>query len=417
MLKLLSLLAILPYLCHSLPATTPDLTPGRTALDNFPLIDGHNDLPYNLYSKLKNQISKFAFDSDLSNDTVFGFQACKSCFTDLERAKKGKLGGQFWVAYVDCNPSNYSTIVSRSFEQVDVIQRLIKKFSDRMQFVTTADGILDAFKNKKIASLIGLEGGHSIDNKMALLRQFYDAGVRYMTLTHTCNLPWADASPVDDSNNSPEVNLTKFGEKIVLEMNRLGMLVDLSHVSHNVMSRALDVSKAPVIFSHSSAFTVHNHHRNVQDDVLEKVKLNQGVVMVNFYTAFVGNDNATIDDVIKHINHIVDKAGIDCVGIGSDYDGVSSVPKGLEDVSKYPDLFDKLKEQNPERWTIANLEKLAGKNLYRVFKSVEAVRDQLATSMPDESLIPDEDLAENTASVGVLPTFISIVISAIILKL
>ncbi|XP_044252299.1 dipeptidase 1-like [Tribolium madens] len=416
MLKLLSLLAVLPYLGHSLPATTKDEIPGRTALDNFPLIDGHNDLPYNLYSKLKNQIANFSFDSDLSKDPVFGFDACKSCFTDLERAKTGKLGGQFWVAYVDCNPSNYSTIVSRSFEQVDVIRRLINHFSDHMQFVTTADGILDAFKNKKIASLIGLEGGHSIDNKMALLRQFYDAGVRYMTLTHTCNLPWADASPVDDTNNSPQADLTKFGEKIVLEMNRLGMLVDLSHVSHNVMSRAIDVSKAPVIFSHSSAFSIHNHHRNVRDDVLEKVKTNQGVVMVNFYSAFVGKDNVTIDDVINHINHIVDMAGIDCVGIGSDYDGVSSVPVGLEDVSKYPDLFDKLKEKNPQRWTIPNLEKLAGKNLYRVFKRVEEVKIELASVTPDESLIPDEDLEEN-ASIEILPSFISIVVSAILLKL
>jgi membrane dipeptidase len=389
MCRNLLLLLLSSFISSSLQAPRAD-EPGSTALDNYPLVDGHNDLPFNLYSLLKNQIADFNFDQDLSNDAVFGFDSCKSCFTDLPRIKKGKLGAQFWVAYVSCDPTYYNTTVSRSYEQVDVIKRLIAKYPNDMEFVTTADGIEQAFANKKLASMIGLEGGHSIDDKMSLLRQFYELGVRYMTLTHSCNLDWADASPVDGKSGSPVLNLTDFGKKIVLEMNRLGMMVDLSHVSHNVMSEAIDVSKAPVIFSHSSAYSVYAHHRNVQDDVLEKVTVNGGVVMVNFYSQFIGEGNVTINDVVNHINHIADVAGVDHVGIGSDYDGVNSVPKGLEDVSKYPDLFDLLKELNPDRWTIANLEKLAGRNLVRVFKGVEQVRDQLSAELPDESLIPQK---------------------------
>ncbi|XP_063916992.1 dipeptidase 1-like isoform X2 [Zophobas morio] len=374
-----------------------DDIPGSRALDNFPLIDGHNDLPFNLYTILQNKIYNFSFDADLSEDPLFGSN-CSSCFTDLVRARQGKLGAQFWVAYVSCNPVNYNTTVSRSVEQVDVIRRLIAKYPNDLEFVTTADGIVDAFKEGKIASMIGLEGGHSIDSKMSLLRQYYDMGVRYMTLTHSCNLPWADASPVDDT--APVVNLTEFGKKIVLEMNRLGMMVDLSHVSHGVMVEAIETSKAPVIFSHSSAYSVYAHHRNVQDDVLEKVRENDGVVMVNFYSAFIGQGNVTIDDVVKHINHIANVSGVNHVGIGSDYDGVSSVPKGLEDVSKYPDLFDLLKSSNPDVWTIENLEKLAGRNLHRVFKAVEAVRDQLRAELPDENIIPPEDLENGEEDPG-----------------
>ncbi|RZB39580.1 Peptidase M19 domain containing protein [Asbolus verrucosus] len=319
---------------RALPITTSDDTPGSLALDNFPLVDGHNDLPYNLYLILQNKIANFSFDGNLSGDPLFGSSVCKSCFTDLPRIKQGKLGAQFWVAYVACN-SEEKNFVRRTSEQIDVIKRMIDKYPDDLQYTTSADGMLDAFKNKKLASLIGVEGGHSIENQLSVLRLYYELG------------------------------------KVVLEMNRLGMMVDLSHVSHNVMSEAIDVSKAPVIFSHSSAFAIHAHHRNVRDDVLAKVTVNGGIVMVNFYSAFIGDGNVTIENVVDHINHIAEVAGVDYVGIGSDYDGVSSVPKGLEDVSKYPDLFDLLKKSNPERWTIANLEKLAGRNFHRVFKKVE----------------------------------------------
>ncbi|XP_063915874.1 dipeptidase 1-like isoform X2 [Zophobas morio] len=386
--------------------------PGRVALDNFPLIDGHNDLAYNLYNKLHNQIYNFSFHKDLSQDSLFGSDSCKSCNTDLVRIKKGKLGAQFWSAFVDCGP-HQDAIVSKSFEQVDVIKRLIDKYPQDMEFVTTADGIEDAFLRKRLASLIGLEGGHSIDNKLALLRQFYQLGARYMTLTQSCSLPWADASPVDSQPEANKVDLTNFGKKIVLEMNRLGMMVDLSHVSHNVMVQAIDTSRAPVIFSHSSAYSVFPHHRNVKDDVILKIKQNGGIIMVNFYSAFLGERHVTIKDVARHINHIVDVAGVDYVGIGSDFDGVDSFPKGLEDVSKYPDLFDLLREKNQTRWTIENLEKLAGRNLYRVFKKVEEVRDTLLHERPDESLIPDEDLARAAGSVkkySKLLTFITVVV-------
>ncbi|XP_017882674.1 dipeptidase 1-like isoform X2 [Ceratina calcarata] len=377
---------------------------GSDALDSAPLIDGHNDLPFNIYEILNNNLDEFDFTKNLTDDKLWGKKACKSCFTDLPRLRKGKIGAQFWVAYVPCS-SQYMDAVQLTMRQIDVIKRLVVKYSNDMQFVTEAKGIEEAWKNKKIGSMIGVEGGHSIDSSLAVLRLYYELGARYMTLTHSCNTPWADASTV---NNGSVHNLTEFGEAVVHEMNRLGMLVDLSHVSHNVMRRVLSITKAPVIFSHSSVFSICKIYRNVPDDVLNMVKNNNGVVMVNFYSSFVNCNsgrNATMQDVIDHINYIRKLIGPDHVGIGADYDGVTSVPQGLEDVSKYPDLFDRLYESNVEpRWTKEDLEKLAGRNLIRVFKAVEGVRDSLAkTEHPRQDIINAKDISEDQKAINMKP--------------
>ncbi|XP_022915399.1 dipeptidase 1-like isoform X2 [Onthophagus taurus] len=355
------------------------------------VIDGHNDLPYNLYNKLENNLETFRFSENLSDDPTWGSSACASCFTDLPRLRKGQVGAQFWVAYVSCQVQ-YKDALGKTLEQIDVIKRLVKRYPDDMEFVTTSDGILKAVENGKIASLIGVEGGHSMDARLSALRSFYDLGVRYMTLTHSCNTPWADNSYVDD--DKPMIDLTPYGEIVVKEMNRLGMMVDLSHVSHGVMNKAIEVSRAPVIFSHSSSWSVFNHNRNVHDDTLLLLKDNKGIIMVNFYSGFVHGKprEATIDHVANHINHIVDVIGHDYVGVGGDYDGVSLMPTGLEDVSKYPDLFKYLQNNNPERWTNENIKKLSSDNFLRVFKEVEKVRDELINEEPHQHWIPVEDL-------------------------
>lgn len=272
----------------------PEILRGRDVLDIVPLIDGHNDFPYNLYGRESNQLDNFNFDSDLRENPKWNVS---SSFTDLPRLREGKLGGQFWVAYVSCTRNNKDA-AERTLEQIDVIKRLIQKYPKDMQYVTNADDIMKAFKAKKIASMIEIEGGHSIDSRLSVLRLYYELGVRVMTLTHSCNLPWADASPVDDVN-SVEVkrNLTAWGLKVVDEMNRLGMIVDISHVSEGVMESALDRSQAPMIFSHSSVFNLCNHHRNVKDHILKKLKEKNGLIMINFYNDFICGDK--IDDVIS----------------------------------------------------------------------------------------------------------------------
>lgn len=377
---------------------------GRDALDSAPLIDGHNDLPYNLYSKLNNHLSSFRFEDDLSNDDVWGKTVCSTCFTDLPRLTKGKVGGQFWVAYVSCE-SQYKDAVQLTLRQIDVIRRFIQRYPNNLQLVTVAGDIETTWRSGKIASMIGVEGGHSLDSSLAVLRLYYDLGVRYVTLAHGCNTPWADASPVNEGN---VYNLTEFGHAIVYEMNRIGMLIDLAHTSHNVMREVLSITKAPVMFSHSSAFSICNHYRNVPDDVLQLVKKNNGIVMVNFYNNFVNcnsSRNATIEDVIKHINHIRNLIGPDHVGIGADYDGVTSVPVGLEDVSKYPDLFDRLYEsqEGEPTWTKEDLEKLAGRNFIRVLQAAEGVRDSLSSESPREDTITGNELYVAQKKEGLTP--------------
>ncbi|KAL9696707.1 hypothetical protein quinque_016286 [Culex quinquefasciatus] len=255
-------------------------------------------------------------------------------------------------------------------------------------------GIEESHRSGKLASLIGIEGGHSIGTSLGVLRTFYQLGARYLTLTHTCNTPWADCCKVDEPGRVPHIGgLSHFGTLVVTEMNRLGMIVDLSHVSVPTMLDALATSKAPVIFSHSSAHAICNSSRNVPDHVLKRLSANGGLVMVAFYPHFVScGEKATLKDVVAHINHIRDVAGVDHVGIGAGYDGVNLVPQGLEDVSRYPYLFAELLVS--EKWTEEDIAKLAGRNLIRVFKQVEQVRDQLEAQgmLPIDQSIPPEDI-------------------------
>ncbi|KAK3798089.1 hypothetical protein RRG08_034645 [Elysia crispata] len=352
-------------------------------LTRVPLIDGHNDLPYQFRMRVKNKV--------WSVDLKTGWP---EVHTDIPRIRQGQLGAQFWVAYRSCD-AQYKDAVRAGLDQVDVIKKYVSRYPDTFRFVTTAQGIEDAFKDNLVGSLIGLEGGHMIDSSMGNLRMFYELGVRYMTLTHNCNTPWAENWLGDVFNQTYGIKgLTDFGEMVVKEMNRIGMMVDLSHVSAQTMRDALRVTRAPVIYSHSSAYHVCNHNRNVRDSVLEIVKENKGVVMVNFYNDYVTcSPNATLNDVADHIDYIKDLIGADYVGIGGDYDGVRRTPVGLEDVSKYPDLFAELLRR---RWSVEDLEKLAGKNLLRVFKEVEKVRDSLASEPPNEQLINNSTWINST---------------------
>lgn len=358
------------------------------------LIDGHNDLPWQ-YRKLDD----FAFRKfDIARPQP-------QLHTDIERLRKGGVGAQFWSAYVDADTAKKKTAVKQTLEQIDVIHRLVKSYPDTFAMAYTADDIVRIRKEGKIASLIGIEGGHSIDNSLGVLRMLHALGARYMTLTHSDNLDWADSA-----TDVPKLNgLSPFGESVVLEMNRLGMLVDISHVSADTMRHVLRVTKAPVIASHSSAFALAPHPRNVPDDVLRELKKNGGVVMVNFYSGFITPEGArlgpetlkayrelkkqypnaeefkaayaawkkehpmptgSIHDVVDHIEHIIKIAGIDHVGIGSDYDGIGSTPRQLEDVSTYPLITQELLNRGHSREAI---HKILGSNVLRVMRTAEAV--------------------------------------------
>ncbi|XP_068200868.1 dipeptidase 1-like [Palaemon carinicauda] len=371
----------------------------KRLLRESPLIDGHNDVPMDIRSVVNNRLEDFPFDQNLTE--IEPWASRTSCPTDLPRLRAGLLGGQFWSAYVPCS-SQYKNAATQTLEQIDVIHRLVKKYPDDLQFVDKADDILAAHANGKIASMIGVEGGHSMDASLGILRTFYDAGVRYMTLTHMCNTPWGDNSEMEDT---PEFEgLTPWGENVIKEMNRLGMFVDLAHVSAQTMRDALDASVAPVIFSHSNARTVHDVHRNVPDDVLRRMPENGGVVMVNFVPFYLTDDysSASISHVVEHINYIRDLIGEDHVGIGSDFNGIPFTPIGLEDVSKFPYLFAELL-LDEERWNDESLKKLAGLNLIRAFKKMEEVRDSLSGVTPVEEPIPRDDVIDHLDCVNEWP--------------
>lgn len=360
--------------CAVTSAQDPLMTRALKLMSETPLIDGHNDLPWQFRAQFNNELNKV----DL--------YTLQTTHTNIPKIKEGRLGAQFWSAFVPCE-SQYKDAVRQTLEQIDVVHRMCQKYPETFMFASSSEEIMDAFYMNKTASLIGVEGGHSIDSSLGTLRTMYHLGVRYLTLTHSCNTPWVDNWLVDTGSEPSEHNgLSPFGKQLIVEMNRLGMLIDLAHVTVEVMNQVLDMSKAPVIFSHSSAYGVCPHKRNVPDDVLKRVREKRGIVMVNFYNDYVTcSKTATLSDVADHFDYIKRVAGADIIGFGGDYDGVTRVPEGLEDVSKVPNLVAELLRRG---WTDVEVKAALGNNLLRVFTEVEAIRDSLQAAIPDDVPIP-----------------------------
>lgn len=334
------------------------------------LFDGHNDLPWTMRARANSSFEEI----DIRQPTEF--------HTDIPRIREGGLKAQFWSVYVPASTATTGNSFVMTMEQIDLVHDMLKTYPETFELASTAKDVRRIVDQGKVASMMGIEGGYSIENQLSLIKRFYDRGVRYMTLTHSKTIPWAD-SATDDAKHD---GLTKFGEQVILEMNRVGMLVDISHVSIDTMEDALRVSKAPVIFSHSSARAVCDHPRNVPDSVLQKLPENGGVVMINFMSGYVAptdvlkeNPRArgTIFDVCDHIDHVVKVAGIDHVGIGSDFDGVSSLPVGLEDVSKYPYITQILMDRG---YSKQDIHKLLGENVLRVLEKAEEVSREMNES-------------------------------------
>ncbi len=384
-------------------------------LKKTPLIDGHNDLPMRYTMQVQGNLDQMPFTSDLS-------AIKKPTQTDHPRMLQGMMGGQFWSVYIPIAAyPGASGDVARVLTQIDVVHRMITTYPDQLELALTANEVIDAHRRGKIASMIGIEGGHAIENSLANLRMLYKVGARYMTLTHSKGLRWADSATDEERVGG----LSPFGKEVVHEMNRLGMLVDLSHVSVNAMNDALDVSSAPVIFSHSSAFALTAHKRNIPDEVLLRLKVNNGVAMVTFYPSYVSETvrlawinlrkkvNAqtedpkkqaklyqaqlptlprpTLADVADHIDHIRNLIGIDYIGLGGDYDGMPPGPVGLEDVSTYPALLIELLRRG---YSDSDIAKIAGRNILRVMQDVETVaRKEQARRLPSNAQIDELDAA------------------------
>ena len=406
-------------------ANDPNMARALKVLRAAPVMDGHNDLPWRIREDSLHPMDVEAYDLRKKTPGM----------TDLARLKQGHVGAQFWSIYIPGEPTDgaykskgavastpgYARV---QLEQIDIARRVIAKYPELQSASTSAD-VRAAMKNGKIASMMGLEGGHAIENSLSLLRQYYDMGARYMTLTHNVTLDWADAA-LDSAKHR---GLTPFGREVVREMNRLGMLVDLSHVSPGTMSAALDVTQAPVIFSHSGSRELVNHPRNVPDSILARLPKNGGVVMVPFVNVFVSSavkadddslaavtaaatkrhpkdsaavksevaawrakhprPTASIAQVADHIDHIRKIAGVDHVGIGSDFDGITENVVGLEDVSKYPALFAELARRG---WTDADLAKLSNGNVLRVLAEAEKVSARLKKTLkPSNATIEELD--------------------------
>ncbi|XP_034738130.1 dipeptidase 1 [Etheostoma cragini] len=353
------------------------MTRALQLMSETPLIDGHNDLPWQLRKQFNNVLKEV----DLNT--------LETTHTNIPKIKRGRLGAQFWSAYVPCE-TQYKDAVRQTLEQIDVIHRMCEEYPETFMFATSSQDIMEAFNMNKTASLIGVEGGHSLDSSLGTLRTMYQLGARYLTLTHSCNTPWADNWLVDTGSEPSQHNgLSPFGKQVILEMNRLGMLIDLAHVTVAVMNQVLSMSKAPVIFSHSSAYSICPHKRNVPDDVLMRVNNTGGIVMVNFYNDYVTcSKTATVSDVADHFDHIKKVAGAGVVGFGGDYDGVTRLPEGLEDVSKVPKVVAELLRRG---WTDEEVKAALGDNLLRVLREAEKVRDSLKGTSPDDVPIPYDE--------------------------
>ncbi|XP_067574259.1 dipeptidase 1 isoform X3 [Pseudorca crassidens] len=343
-------------------------------MQGTPVIDGHNDLPWQLLKLFNNQLQ----------DPRANLTSLAHTHTNIPKLRAGFVGAQFWSAYTPCDTQNKDA-VKRTLEQIDVIHRMCQLYPETFLCVTDSTGIRRAFREGKVASLVGVEGGHSIDSSLGVLRALYHLGMRYLTLTHSCNTPWADNWLVDTGEDEARSQgLSLFGQSVVKEMNRLGIIIDLAHASMATMKAVLQLSKAPVVFSHSSAYSVCQHRRNVPDDVLQLVKETGSLVMVNFYSDYVScRAEANLSQVADHLDHIKKVAGAGAVGLGGDYDGVSRLPSGLEDVSKYPDLAAELLRR---QWTEAEVKGVLADNLLRVFEAVEQARSH--TQAPGEEPIP-----------------------------
>ncbi|MFB7454847.1 dipeptidase [Streptomyces sp. NPDC056194] len=386
------------------------LEEARELLAGHPVVDGHNDLPWALREHVRYDLDRMDIGADQTG----------ALHTDLARLRAGAVGAQFWSVYVPCELTG-DHAVSATLEQIDIVDQLLDRYAGELAPALTADDMEAARKQGRIASLKGAEGGHSINNSLATLRALHALGVRYMTLTHNDNNDWADSA-----TDAPRVGgLTAFGREVVREMNRSGMLVDLSHVAASTMRAALDTSAAPVIFSHSSARAICDHPRNIPDDVLERLPANGGVAMATFVPKFIlpaavewtnrADENmrahglhhldttprgmevhrafealhsrpiATVSTVADHLDHMREAAGIDHIGIGGDYDGTAFTPAGLDDVAGYPNLIAELLHRG---WSHQDLAKLTWSNAVRVLRDAEDVsRDLRGRTAPSNATI------------------------------
>ena len=392
-----------------MPSDTPDRI--RALLAEHPVVDGHNDLPWEARERVGYDWSRL----DIAT-------AGQPTHTDIPRLREGGVGAQFWSVFVPADLQGEAAVTA-TLEQVDAVHAMTARYAGDLALATCVADVRQAWSQGRIASLMGAEGGHSIDSSLGALRMLFALGVRYLTLTHNDNVPWADSA-----TDEPVLGgLSPFGREVVREMNRLGMLVDLSHTSADTMRDALDTTQAPIVFSHSSARALCDHPRNVPDDVLERLPANGGLCMVTFVPAFVSprvrqwgldakdaallagvdvsdddafdlfatehrrvhpKPTATLDDVVAHCEHVRDVAGIEHVGLGGDYDGVEVLPAGLEDVSTYPVLLAALADRG---WSDDDLARLTCRNVLRVMREVEAVSRDLS-SRRGPSLARIEDL-------------------------
>ncbi len=404
--------------------TDPAVVTANAALDAAPVFDGHNDVPIQLRSRFDNQINDFDFaDTTGTGDT---HPQGRVMHTDLARLAEGKVGAQYWSVYVPVSISEPEA-VQMTMEQIDVTKRLIARYPGSLSYVETADQLESAMADGKVASMLGMEGGHSIGSSLAVLRQMYALGARYMTITHSANTPWADSATDDPEHGG----LNEFGTDVIREMNRIGMLVDLSHVSEEAMHDALDVAKAPVIFSHSGVRALNGHARNVPDSVLARLPENGGVVMVVGLPGFLNDERrqwyaerqaeearqnslflgqpdvvaaamaewdgansepqTMVSHMADHIDHIKNTIGVEYIGIGADFDGMPTGPIGMEDAAGYPALFAELARRG---YSQVELELISSRNAIRVLRQAERYSASVSDMLPIESLLPKEQNAD-----------------------